>query len=631
MKTKIYVFLMILTLLATAACSPTDASQAGVNSTAQVSQAEASATSTGQSLSAPTETPATSSTANLPEWSDLETHEADADYTWDENSVIEISLADNASKSSSELVTITGNQITLNSSGTYRLSGTLSDGQILVSTESESPVRLIFNGVNISSQSSAAVNIEKAEKVIIILAEGSQNQLSDASTYIYPSADVDEPNAALFSKTDMSISGSGTLTVQGNTNDAIASKDGLVIRDANITVNAFDDGIRGKDYLVIADSTLSVTSGGDGLKSDNDNVDSLGSIQIISSDLSIHADGDAISAEGLVEILSGNMNIQTRSGSSSAASDADSAKGIKGLTGVLIDGVTASIDTADDAIHSNGTIEINSGNLQLASADDGIHADSALTINGGTIDISYCYEGLESTQIAINNGSIHILASDDGINVAGGADSSGFGGTGWGQPGGRPGEQGMNSGETSTMWLTINGGYVYVSAGGDGLDSNGSIVMNGGTVLVDGPTNDGNGALDYMGSFSINGGLLIAAGSAGMAQAPGETSTQPAILLVFDQTQPAGTLFSLQTEAGEALIAYAPSKAYQSMVISSPLLTIGSTYSAVLGGSSSGSASDGLIASGTLSGGSSAAEVSLSSMVTLSGSNPGFLRPGGRR
>jgi len=144
-------------------------------------------------------------------------------------------------------VIINGSTATIVSPGTYRLNGTLNDGQIVVNSDVEEPIRLILDDVTISNSISAAINVEQAaDKVVIILAEGSQNILSDANNYVYPSSDVDEPNAALFSKNDLTIYGSGQLTVNGNYNDAIASKDGLVIRDANITVNALDDGIRAR-------------------------------------------------------------------------------------------------------------------------------------------------------------------------------------------------------------------------------------------------------------------------------------------------------------------------------------------------------------------------------------------------
>ncbi len=634
MKLKTITILTIIALVAMAGCGTSAADLATQVSAPGEPQAQAST-----SVQANPSSKGTSSatpTVDIESLSNLQAHEEESDYGWDAADEVAITLADNACQAGSEAVRIEGNLVSILAAGTYRLSGSLSDGQILVSTDSDEPVRLILDGVNITNSTSAAITIEDAAKVIIILPANSENHLADASTYVYPSTTVDEPNAALFSKADMTITGPGSLIVQGNSNDGITSKDGLLIRDATISVVAADDGIRGKDYLVISDSTLTLETGGDGLKSDNDKEDALGTIQIIGGTLTISADGDAISAEGLVEITSGNFNLRTVNGSTSPVADDSSAKGIKGLAAIIIhDGVFA-IDSADDAVHSNGTIAVEGGNFQIASGDDGMHADTSLTVNAADILISASYEGLESQVVTINGGTIHIRASDDGINGAGGTDASGFGGMAWGQPGGgqggvpggRPGEQFAGGMGSSDIWFYMNGGYVYVNADGDGVDVNGSISMTGGTLLVDGPTNDGNGAIDYDQSFVITGGTLIAAGSAGMAQTPSADSTQASILFVLDQAPSAGTLFDLQTGSGDNLLAYAPAKQYQSVLVSSPKLTVGSAYNAYLGGSMAGTATDGLYADGTYSGGSLLAAINLTSTVNSSGSFGGF---GGRR
>jgi hypothetical protein len=292
-----------------------------------------------------------------------------------------------------------------------------------------------------------------------------------------------------------------------------------------------------------------VVSGGDGLKSDNDDVEKPGQIQISDSTLAIDSVGDAINAEGKMTIFSGSFTLN--SGDASFNPDEDSAKGIKGLASVVIEDGSFLIDAKDDALHSNGDITINGGTFSIASGDDGMHADLTLTINFGTIDITGSYEGLESQVVTLNGGEISLLASDDGINAAGGADGSGMNG-GWGMPGGQaPWDQG---GAASDYWVYINGGKVYVNAGGDGIDSNGSIAMTGGVLLVDGPTMDGNGPLDYMGTFNISGGMLVAVGSIGMAQAPSTTSTQPSIFIGLNQALPASTLIHLQTTSGQDLL-----------------------------------------------------------------------------
>jgi hypothetical protein len=245
-----------------------------------------------------------------------------------------------------------------------------------------------------------------------------------------------------------------------------------------------------------------------------------------------------------------------------------------------------------------------------------MHADSTLTINNGNILIAQSYEGLESAVITIVDGEIEINASDDGINVAGGADGSGMQGPGG--KGGHGGGQDAFSYDGSYM-LYIRGGTIVVNAYGDGLDSNGGAEMSGGTVLVSGPINNANGALDA-GTFNITGGVLIAAGSAGMATAPSSNSSQNSVLINFTNMLQAGTLVHVQHSAGEEILTFAPVKEYQSIVFSLPSLSQGESYAVYVGGSSTGNNAGGLIQGGTYTPGDLYTNLTLSGVVTSMGS-----------
>lgn len=469
-----------------------------------------------------------------------QTHDDEQDHQWDDTGVTEISLNGGGMTVSGEGVTVDGNQATITAGGAYQIRGSLDDGQIIVDTADEEIVQLILNGATIHNTAGAPLVINNAEEVVIILADGSQNFLSDAAAYTFASAEEDEPNAALFSKADLTIYGSGSLTVTGNYNDGIASKDGLVIAGGVIAVTAVDDGIRGKDYLVVEDGSLTITAQGDGLKADNEEDASKGYIAIEAGVFHITSGGDAVQAQTDVLISGGEFTLLTGGGSNGRLAETDSAKGIKGVVNVNIDGGTFAIDAADDAVHSNGSLVVNGGAFVITSGDDGMHADASLTINAGSIHISHSYEGIESAVITINGGDIAIVSNDDGLNVAGGVDGSGMNmGPGFGGgPGGRPNRGGAAPGGatgqdaftyTGSYYLYINGGTVYIEAAGDGIDVNGAIEMTGGVVVVNGPTEQMNGALDYDALFTITGGFFVAAGSAGMAQAPGAASTQPSL------------------------------------------------------------------------------------------------------
>lgn len=556
-----------------------------------------------------------------------EDHDDAEDYTWDSSEVIRITLSGNSITAGGDGVTVDGSTATITSAGTYSLTGSLDDGQIIVDTEDEDTVRLILNGASISSSTSAPISIMTAEKAVIILADNTENYVSDSDSYLFEDPEEDEPNAAIFSKSDLTIYGGGALTVTGNYNDGIASKDGLIIAGGNITVNSIDDGIRGKDYLIVKDGQVTVTVQGDGLKSDNDEDTEKGYISIEAGVINVTSGGDAIQASTDVMITGGEFFLSSGGGSSNFVDENTSAKGIKGVVNVNIDGGTFTIDSADDAIHSNGSLVINDGTFAIASGDDGMHADATLEINYGDFRITESYEGIESAVITINDGNFYIVSSDDGINVAGGNDGSGMmnrePGQGGRQGGGRPG-QGGGPGQDDfaslgSYYLYINGGYIVIDAAGDGLDSNGSIEMTDGVVIVNGPTENMNGALDYMGSFQITGGFLVAAGSSGMAQAPSESSTQYSLLVNLDTTQRAGTLVRIQTSDGQEILTFAPSKEYQSIVLSSPALAGGSTYEVYYGGSSDGTVSDGLYQGGTYTPGSKYTSFTISSIVTQLG------------
>jgi hypothetical protein len=291
-------------------------------------------------------------------------------------------------------------------------------------------------------------------------------------------------------------------------------------------------------------------------------------------------------------------------------------KGLKAGVDLVIAGGVLKVDSSDDALHANGNIIIGGGELVVASGDDGAHADKAVTLNGGDLRITRSYEGVESNQITINDGKLRLVSSDDGIN--------GVSTTGGGAPG-RPG--GMMEGGDSH--LAINGGYVAVDALGDGIDINGTIEMTGGVVLVNGPTMNNNSALDHAG-FKITGGFLAAAGSAGMAQAPDTTSTQYALMHNFPAVQAAGTLVHIATKDGKEALTFAPTKTFQSIVISSPELTNGGTYMVYTGGRSTGAATDSLYTGGKYTPGAQVASYTLTSVIT--GATMGGMRgPGGAR
>ncbi len=569
------------------------------------------------------------------------------------------------------------NVVTITSAGTYVISGSVSDGQIRVDTKDDKTVRLVLNGANITSSSSSPIYILKAKRAVIVLAEGSKNSITDSKKYILDDKEAGEPNSAIFSKSDLTINGTGSLMVNANYKNAITSKDELKIISGNITVNSITDGIQGRDFVAIKNGVVNINAQKDGIKSTNDEDAGKGFVLIEGGTVNITSQEDGIQAETNVLIKTGDIKISSGGGSAngevkaaeqpniggfqggfgggsgkgfrkgfdpgnpdgtampppdgqpfekqsgtaastnSDSNDSISKKGIKAAVDITIAGGNIQIDSADDSLHSNNSITVNGGTLTASSGDDGIHADISILINNGEINVLKSYEGIESSNITIKDGNIHVNASDDGINISGGADKSSLEG--------RPEQNGLD--DASTGALTVNGGYVYVDANGDGLDSNGSINVTDGTIIVNGPTENNNGALDYNGGFKMTGGYLIAAGSSGMAQGPDKSSTQNTVLITFDQAMTADTFVHIQSGDGKELLTFKPAKNFQTVVISSPKLKKDTSYDIYYGGSSTGTEKNGLYTDGTYSGGTKFKSFTVLEVLSTIGTTGSF---GGR-
>lgn len=615
----------------------------------------------------------------------VEYSEEDLDASWSESNSTAIALNGNTATVTGSGAAVKDSTVTISAAGTYVLSGTLTDGQIKVSAGKDDLVRLVLNGVTLANSTSAPIDSSQSGKTVIVLAEGTKNTVTDATEYQYENADSDEPDAAIFSKDDLTINGTGSLTVTGNYKNGIGSKDTLKIISGTINVTAANDGVKGRDAVAVKDGTITVDAKGDAVRSNNDEDTTKGWIAIEGGTFHITSTQDAFQAETILQVIGGTFTITAGGGSANAAAHQDqpggqgggfgggrpggsggfqpggdrssassgtdsgaasstnsgagtatknvavsaessttesqsaqqsnssgttsteeestSTKALKGGSEVYLSGGTFQIDSADDAVHSNGTVIVAGGNLNISTGDDGMHADNALVIQDGTIEIAKSYEGLEGASVTISGGTIHVTASDDGINAAGGSDDD------------TDSQDSFQANDNNEIRFT--GGYVVIDASGDGVDSNGNVVQEGGTVLVNGPVNSGNGALDFNGTYQISGGILVAAGSSGMAQAPDEDSKQNSLSVVFTETQAAGTAVNIADASGKSILTFTPSKQFQTIVVSAPGLKQSSSYTVSTGGENSDTNEDGYAASGTYSGGTQLTKVTLSSARTV--------------
>lgn len=439
--------------------------------------------------------------------------------TYDESQAVQIQLNGDSAACDSAAVTIQNGQITIGAEGVYLISGTLTDGQIIVDAGDTDKVQLVLAGADITSSTSAAIYALEADKVFVTLAEGTENTLTNGGEYI--AIDDNNIDAVIFSKTDLTLNGSGSLTINAQAGHGVVSKDDLVITGGSYTITAASHGLSGKDSIAIAAGTFTITSGKDGIHAENSDDLTLGTLYIADGSFSIHAQGDGVSAQGALQIDGGTFDLTTGEGSASVTFTTDdtfdrgggwteqtqtateedtiSQKGIKGESTFTINGGTFTVDTVDDCLHAGGDMLLADGTFTLNSGDDAVHCDAALTIQSGTFTIPYCYEGIEGLSITIEDGIFDIVSSDDGLNAAGGADSSGFGGFG-----GRPQDTFASD---SDSFIIINGGTFTVTSSGDCIDSNGDLTINGGTLTL---TFNGAGdtALDCDGTYTNNGGDL---------------------------------------------------------------------------------------------------------------------------
>ena len=449
----------------------------------------------------------------------------DKEIGYDEENSTVIKLSDDSTTCDSDAVQISGNTVTIIDEGTYILSGTLTDGMVIVDAEDTDKVQLVLDGVDITSAESAAIYVREADKVFITTASDSQNTLTNGGTYT--AIDDNNIDAAIFSKSDLTLNGAGSLTITAKAGHGVVSKDDLVLTSGTYQIDAASHGLSGKDSVRIASGSYTIVSGKDGIHAENADDTSLGFVYLADGTFDITSDGDGISAGNwlqadggvyTVKAGGGSENVQKSDGewqfgpgqktesTDTTEEDTVSMKAIKAAGELILKGGKYSLDSADDTIHSNANITISDGEFTLASGDDGIHADSATTISGGTIDITESYEGIEGLSI------------------------------------------------------DITGGETYVS----------------------GPTNDGNSALDYNGTGTVTGGIFIAAGSSGMAENFGDSSTQ-GVMMVTVNSQAAGSAVSLSDSSGNELVSWTPEKEYTSVIISCPEITTGQEYTLTTG------------------------------------------------
>ena len=474
----------------------------------------------------------------------------DVNDTWSEDAVT-VTLMGSTAQSEDSSVQISGNTVTITKEGDYVLTGNL-QGQIVIEATENEKVHLVLSGVTVDSPSGPAVYEKLSDKLIVTLAEGTVNTLSD-STSVQDGEDVIA--AALYAEDDLSINGTGTLIVKGNAGNGIHSKADLVIADGNLQITAANDGIKGRNSVLVLAGNLNVQSAGDGIVSTRDDKEGKGYVVIAGGEITITTGtgaGETVKASTRSDRGGMRWDWDNQTGSSG---DSSSIKGIKAATELTVCGGTLNINSQDDALHA-AKVTVTGGTLNLRTGDDGMHADTSLTIKGGVTTIDQSYEGLESASVSIEGGVTTVVASDDGVNATSSATS-----TGWSRE------------ASDGSIISISGGELYVTAGFDGLDSNGSLVISGGTVGLCAAATMGDSYVDTNGSCTVSGGTVIVATSGNTRG--GMTGLNGASVMAVSASGNAGSEIQLLSGDGTLLGSFVPQGGYNTVLVASSELASG--------------------------------------------------------
>ena len=605
-------------LFSVAGCSASGADEPSIASTAEVLEENASEKSVEYASFEEVAAAFDASALNF------EYSKRDMDASFDESSATKITLSGDSASVSGSGAAAEGSTVTISTAGTYIVSGNLTNGSITVTASENDKVQIVLNSVKIASSSGPAIDIQSADTCFITLAEGTQNSLSDGSAFT-----SEDANACIYATCDLTINGSGSLDVSGNYRHGVFSKDDLVVYGGSINVSTVEDGLNGKDSVKIGAGDISIDSGADGVKSSKSTNPEKGFVYVSGGALSIDAEDDGIQAKTYLCIAGGSIEID-------AADDTLHSD----LEGALNGGST-SVRSGDDAFHCETKLEVNDGSFVAETCSEGYEAEQVV-VNGGDTNICALDDAMNASAADLSDDSESSDADTSTIAPSGepgsnaaqpdgsigassaNADSNGQQNTapqGAGQqdsatspelpsddgaqggqageapsdlghapdvqgrmerggqaPGGQGGAPGASD---SNCLIQINGGKVVLDSQGDGVDSNGNVEITGGTLLVNGPSSDGDGAFDYDGEATLSGGTVLMAGAVGMAQS--FTSGTQAFALV-QASGSAGSVIEATDADGNVIATLTATKAFGCVLVSGAGVSDGDTITVSVDG-----------------------------------------------
>ena len=470
---------------------------------------------------------------------DAQTHYTNEDLTWDSSGEKTIDLAN---PTATDGVSVENGTITITSGGTYRITGEYS-GQVKIEAAKTDTVRLVLDNAKITNSTGAAINVVSAAEAIIYTAAGTTNTVADEANYT--ATGDDDPDAAIYSTANLTLTGEGSLSVKGAYEEGIHTTGGLVIASGTLEVNAANTGIKGKDYVDITGGIVNVTAAQDGIKSTNTDDESMGFTRLSAGSVTVSAGDDGLKAPHTLEISGGTLNIEK------------SNEGIEAQYINILDG-DVTVNSTDDGINAS---------LKDSSSDTSSDTTSGTAAAG------------QQTQ-QNQNGQVQQAPAGGGA-APGGSQGS----TGQNQNMPQPPTDGTMPGggggtfEVVDAAINISGGTVTVNAEGDGIDSNGTATFSGGTVTVNGPVAGGNNALDSNGDLLLNGGTVTAGSTADMFEAPSSASTSGYLKITDSSALTQGSTVQVTDSSGTVVANYKiTTSGVQLVLVSNKNIVKGQSY-----------------------------------------------------
>lgn len=433
-----------------------------------------------------------------------------------------------------------GSAVTIVYPGTYRISGTLENGQLVVDCgDYHGAVYLILEGASVSCDSGPALYVKQSDKTVIHLAAGTENALRDGADYVIAEGQEEKSGGGVYSADDLFIQGEGSLTVVGTGADGIRSKDGLTVSGGTLTVYSADDALQGSDYVAVESGNISLHAYGDGIHTTE------GYVALSGGEVRVASAGDGVSAAAELTVSGGALSVIAYGGADNyetAALNDISAKGLKG-TDISITGGAVVLDTADDGVHGQRSVAVSGGSLVIRSGDDGIHGALTVDISGGEVTVSQSYEALEAGLVRVRGGRVTALAESNGVDA---------------------GEDGF----------VITGGTVALRAPRC-VSSEGAFAVESGWLQL---AADGTDSPLKFPEGGVTGGTVVLCANGTEAEILEDGALPSSILYMFPAALPAGTAVTLRDAAGETVLTFETAAACAGVLVASGAMGLGQRY-----------------------------------------------------